>query len=267
MERIPLTGEVVFRSSDFLTFSGTLQCIEDAAFSFVYKTEGKYMGQKISGKMIEYFPADSADMYYDISRKANGEIAIGKLSQKSFGKGKLRFRDYYVKITEKIKPENNELIFFETNNTIYVFINDDIKAKEKLLPDNILTFAHSVCKNAAFLSDCGFRVNCQELVTGFYGEVIPAGPFVLPDSDENLIQSNILDFGLMFFRLVFGKDATTFDRRMHSESKRSDMALPGNLSDEDVNVVCNIIKKTIQLNRNNCFTGFAEILNEFKKII
>lgn len=266
MERIPLTGEVMLKSSAVFTFSGTLQFFNSTDFSLEYKAEGKYKGKMISGTMMEYFPDDTADMYYDISRNSDNKIEIGFLSVKPFNKGKLKFRDYYQTIAGAAKLKDNELIFFEANNTFYVFINDKVKINAKDLSQNILNFASSVCENAAVLSDAGFLVDCSEYVSDASGSAVPAGPFRLPDSEENIVQENILNFGLMFFRFVFGREAATFDRRMHTERKRSEMTLPDNISNEDFDVICNIINKTIQLNRDNCFSGFSEILKEFEKI-
>lgn len=267
MERIPLTGEVVFKSTAMFTFTGRLQYMDSTDFSLIYKTEGRYKGQTISGKMIEYFPDDTADMYYDIFRGSDNKIEIGKLSVKPFNKGKNRFRDYYEAIAREAESQDNELILFEKNNTFYVFINDNIRIKEKKSSDDIINFALLVCKNAAVISDYGFQINCSEYVTGSSDVVIPAGPFILPDSEENIVQKNILNFGLMFFRLIFGREATTFDRCVYTQRKKSEITLSENISDEDFDVVCNIINKTIQHNRDNCFPDFAEIINEFEKII
>ncbi len=266
MERIPLTGEVMYESSDVLKFSGRIQYLNSTDFSLIYKAAGKYNEQSVSGIMIEFFPDDTADMFYDIARGTDGKIDIGKLSVKPFNKGKLRFRNYYKTIAEKAEFKDNGLIFFEENNTVYVFVNDDIKTEENTSRD-ILKFVFSVCKNAAVLSDHGFQVSYGEYMTGSSGEVFPAGPFILSDNEENVIQKNILNFGLMFFRLIFGRDATTFDRRMHATRKRSDMTLVENISDEKFDVVCNVINKTIQHNRDNCFGSFAEIMNEFEKLM
>lgn len=266
MERKPLNGEIMIRSSEQFTFSCRLQYMNSTDYSLIYKAEGKYKGKIISGTMIEYFPDDSADMYYDISRKTDNKIEIGKLSVKSFNKGRLKFREYYEMIADKVKSTDSELLLFDENNTSYFFIKDSIQIKENISEDAI-KIALSVCRNAADISDAGFLVNCSGFIRDKNGTVIPAGAFVLPDSEENNVQKNILDFGLMFFRFIFGREATTFDRRIHSERKRSGMIQCTDISDEDFAVVCNIINRTIQHNRENCFADFTEILNEFEKLI
>lgn len=265
MERRPLTGEVVFESAAKTEFKGGLEYINSTDYSLVYKTEGSYKNKKISGIMIEFFPDDTADTYYDITRSSDNKIEIGKLSEKPFNKVKNLFRNYYETIAEETESQCDKFIFFEENNTFYAFIEDIIKTEEKKAHD-VLEFAMSVCRNAADISKQGFLINCREYVSGASGEVIPAGPFVLPDSEENNVQKNILDFGLMFFRLIFGREATTFDRRFHTQMKKSESYLPENITDEKFNAVCDIVRRTIQHNRDNCFSGFGEILKELEKI-
>lgn len=263
MERRPLTGEIVFVSTEKAEFNGGLQYINSTDFSLVYKTEGIYNNKKISGIMIEFFPDDVADTYYDIARSSDNKIEIGKLSAKSFDNLKQKFRDYYETIAKE--TESDGFIFFEENNTFYVFINDDIKTEENMSPD-ILEFALLVCRSASAVSDYGYLINCREYVKGKSGKIIPAGPFILPDSDEDIVQKNILNFGRMFFRIIFGREASIFDRRFHAQIEKSETNLPENITDETFDVVCNIVRRTIQLNRDNCFSCFGDILKEFEKI-